>query len=196
MKRIALALILCLANSSHASSVLLETVQHIAVFDAVPTGSLREVHFSAHAALAASFQWQVPYIDSDLGVTTWHATDAQVLELRRVMATPPAHGGTSSVFAIGRFPNTEVINMIGYPVNVTTEFANANSRVLATMNQRTYLNPVVLTALEMELSPFSNMGGRFQATQTLRLYEPIPEPSTIAMTMAALAFALCKKRLA
>lgn len=161
-----LAAFLLLVSPASAASVLLQTIEHTATFDAVPT--IKQISFFT----ATNYFWTIPYEDSDLGVTTWSASESVIAALNGAAA-----GHSSSSLIISELPNRRLYTMpMPVPYNVDGTYSDGDSVIVGTMHNRTWADPPVATTVEMELSTFRPVGGRWEVTQTMRLYGPVPEP--------------------
>jgi hypothetical protein len=184
MNRIAFIAALFYAAQAHAAAVHLQTLEHVATFDAVPT--VKRIEYLGAADLPR--QWRVTYDDSDLGRTTWQASDEDIREWRRLATMPTHHFGYSNTMSIGDLRHITTSDVI--PLNRTSTYKDGASTVIATMVNPTYLWPPVITDVQMELSPFTDMGdGHYKVTQTVRIYGAIPEPRGVVMMLVGIVFA-------
>jgi hypothetical protein len=184
MRLIALALIFVVASSAHAANGLLQTIEHHTQPIAAPPTTKR-IGISQVAGTAASYIWAVDYADTDLGVTTWSASAADVEGFNRVFIRPPTHGSHQFTLRVGEaFPNRSWFQGNGtFPVVETgtqTSFGDDSTATFTLHVLQGYYAPVI-TGIEMELSPWVNGPQGWTATQTIRVYGPVPEPATWAL---------------
>lgn len=179
MRALALAL-LCAANTQ-AASVHLQTIEHVATFDEIP--ATKQVIYSGNVDFG-SHQWIVEYEDSDLGVTVWEASDADIRAWQRQARVVPNHAPQTHTLIIGELPNRVLFTSPGtIPMNLDTTASDGDSFVTYTKMAHAYV--FVPTGLEMELSPFVEVGGNWQVTQTVRVYGAVPEPECAYLVTCA-----------
>ncbi len=182
-----------LCAPAHAASVHLQTIEHTGTFASIPT--TKQIVYSGNVDFG-SRRWVVNYEDADLGVTTWEASEADVKAWQAQARVIPRHTGFSHSLTIGEHPLRALFTSVDIiPMNVSFGGTSGNSTVTYTKIAHAYV--FVPTGMEMELSPFTQVGGQWQATQTVRIYGAVPEPGGWVMLLVGLCgyFALGPGRL-
>jgi hypothetical protein len=193
MRLIVVGLILAVASAAHAATGLLQAIEHhTQPIAARPT--INQIGLYQNAALAGGYAWFVNYTDSDLGVTTWSASAFDIAEFNRIFVKPPSHGAPEFMLEVGYdFPLRSRAQFNWYfPSHESGTYESNDDDSTATFTRHVlqgYYAPVI-TGIEMELAPWVSGPAGWTTTQTVRVFGPVPEPTTWGLAVTCALFAV------